>query len=154
MPIVAPNYTKKRWTWFRDAKGTMRLVKLLTSGGNTSRSVTITTTSGQKTIVATAGTFDTTGLDVGAALSGNNTNTGAGNTIASVQDSTHATMTNNAAATDAVGTATTVTRTAALGGGKIRHPHSAPSGSRTQDNVVLATGMRQTGKLFHRRGPA
>lgn len=138
MPIRIPRTIRKRNTVrYKDARGVSRMVTVLGVATNAAKSVTVTTTSGSPNIIATVGTFDTTGLDVQAAVSGNNTNTGAGRKILSVTDSTHAVMDGNAAATDAVGTATTLTRRMV----KIRFAHRPTKVVDDVGTAVLVHGV-------------
>jgi hypothetical protein len=133
----------RRTVIYRDALGRTWDAVVQGPGSNKTHSVTITTTTGTPNIVATAGTFSA--LDVGAAISGDDANTGAGRTILSVQDSTHATMSGNAAATDAVGTAATLTRTVAANGYKVAVTSRRSAGSGAGaifDNVPLASSLK------------
>jgi hypothetical protein len=119
---------------------------IATDAVGTATSVTL------RTITATVGTFDTT-RDVGAVISGNDVNTGAGRTIASVTDATHATMSAPALLVDA-GTATTLTRVGNQRSVKVRIPHRRVANSAIADNVLVSSTRTQTARVNDRRGPA
>lgn len=141
----------KRTVRYRDALGRIWDALVLGAGTNNVHAVTITTVTGTPAIIATAGTFDAV-KDVGAAITGDDANTGVGRTILSVQDATHATMSGNAAATDAVGTAATLTRTATVGGAKLLITSRRGLGANAiVDDVPRATSQKGTAPGYHVR---